>query len=175
VVYKEDYKKPKEIEQVRALLDNRLGKTSAIQEDERTITYKTPPDFWQKSIEPGLMLGDGWYGVEQNATGRYRWTQPAANFYLTVAKSGPVKLRLTLAAFGGDHNLRLLLNGQEIFKGRITPAPQPVEIEFDAKAGPNSLRLETPDEVATPRDLNLGNDNRKLAFLVQNILVEEAG
>jgi hypothetical protein len=174
VVYKEDYKKQQEIDQIRALMESHLGKNSAIQEDERTITYKTPPQFWQKPLGPGVMLGDGWYGVEKNEAGLYRWTQQNAELYLTVEKSGPVKLSLTLAAFGGDRDLRLSSEGHEILRDHITPEPKTVEVEFEAKAGVNHLTLESLTRAATPRELNMGDDTRKLAFLVQKITIAES-
>ncbi len=129
-----------------------------------------------QSIERNEILAAS-FGVNQvghksqNQSGLYRWTQTAADFYWSVEKSGPVKLKMSLLAFADDKDARLTLEGRELYPAKITPAPQLIEINFEAKAGVNRLRLESLSPVVTPRDLGQGEDTRPLAFLIQNLSV----
>jgi hypothetical protein len=176
VIYKEDYKFEQERQSVRELIEKQIGRDSIIQEDGHTILYKVPDSFWQRpTINPTLFMGEGWYGVEQNAEGLYRWMNQQANLYITVAQPTHLKLSLTALAFGGDRTLRLSANKQKLFEGQITPAPQPLEVEFDVTAGTTQLHLESLSLAQNAQEIGLGQDNRPLAFLVREIKLQSVG
>jgi hypothetical protein len=173
VVYKDDYKFDRERQGVRNLIETRIGASALVQENEHTILYKVPDNLWQQTeITPGLFVGQGWYNVEQNADSFYRWLNQSGDLYLTLAQPRHIKLSLEILAFGGDRPLRLSLNGQKIFEGTITPAPQPLEIEFDAPAGTSALHFESLTPAQTAKDLGQGQDNRPLTFLVRKIKLQ---
>jgi hypothetical protein len=179
VIYKEvtyyeengDFRTRTDISNAQNMVQGRIGKENLIFEDERAILYKVPDSFWQKPGGVGMLVGDGWYGVESNAEGFYRWMRQTGYVHLTVEKAGKYKVSLDALAFGGDRTLRVQANDRTVFEGRITPAPQAVEFEVEVKAGTTTLALESLEKAQTPKEIGQGGDTRLLAFLVRNLKV----
>ncbi len=173
VLYKDDYKFERERQGNRELIERQLGKAALVQEDAHTILYKVPDSLWQRpALTPALFTGEGWYGVEQNTDGLYRWMGQSADLYVTVAQPAKIRLALTVQAFGGDRSLRISANNQKLFEGLSTPAPQPVEVEFMANPGTTRLHLESLTPAQTAQQIGLGQDTRPLAFLVRNLKIQ---
>jgi hypothetical protein len=179
VIYKEvpyyddsgDFRTRTDISAAQNMVQSRIGKESLLFEDNRAILYKVPASFWQKPLGVGMLVGDGWYGVESNADGFYRWMRREAYFYLTVEKGGKYKLALDALAFGGDRTLRVQADGKTVFEGRVTPAPQTLEFELEIKTGTTAFKVESLEKAQTPKEIGQGGDNRLLAFLIRNLQV----
>jgi len=171
-IYKDDYRFERERVAIRNLLNKELGQDALIYEDEHNLLYKTPSSLTQS---PGVFLGDGWYGVEQNGDGSYRWINQQADIYLTVSQAGQVKISLSAQAFGGDRQIRISSGGKLLFEGLVTPAPAPIEFSLDATPGTQAIRLESLSPAQTGKETGLANDIRPLAFLIRNLVIGVGG
>jgi hypothetical protein len=172
-VYKNDYRFERERQAVKQLIETRLGKSAILFEDEGYALYQVPPDLRQKVIDPGLHLGEGWYEVEQNADGLYRWTQQKADFYITVAQLTKLKLQIRVRSFGGDRPARLLFGDKVLWEARLTPAGENVSVEVDLPIGTNRFTLESLSPAQTGKETGISQDTRPLAFLVNRISLEK--
>ncbi len=171
-IYKDDYHTDKERKAVRNLLDKQLGQSALVYEDEHNLLYKTPSSLSQT---PGVFLGDGWYGVEQNGDGNYRWMKQQANIYLTVSQPSQVKLSLSAQAFGGDRQVKISSGNKVLFEGLVTPATRTIDFKLETTSGTQTIRLESLSPAQTARETGLGDDTRPLAFLIRNLVIGVGG
>jgi hypothetical protein len=171
-IYKYDYRFERERQAIKQLIEARLGKAAVIFENAGYALYQVPDNLWQKKVEPALHLGEGWYEVEQNEGGLYRWTQQKADFYLTLSQPAKLKLTLTLRSFGGDRPAKLRYGDKVLWEARLTPAGEAVTVEVDLSQGTNRLTLESLTPAQTGKETGLSQDTRPLAFLVTEIRLQ---
>jgi hypothetical protein len=170
-IYKYDYRFEREREAIKQLVESRLGNPALVFENEGYALYKVPDNLWQKTVNPALHLGEGWYGVEQNADGLYRWTQQKADFYLTLSQPAKLTLQVTVRSFGGDRPARLMLGDKVLWEARLTPAGETVIVEVALPQGTHRFTLESLSPAQTGKETGLSQDTRPLAFLVKELRI----
>ncbi|MGI8588978.1 MAG: ArnT family glycosyltransferase [Chloroflexia bacterium] len=88
----------------------------------------------------------GFYDGEHNGAGDFRWAQPAAEMRLPQVGPGRITLHLTLFdAAPADRDLRLLLDGREVYHGstRHGGAPWTLTVSAEAASGTPTLAILT--------------------------------
>jgi len=122
---------------------------------------------------PFVEIGDGWYEPEPTgaAATYHRWAAGSANLYLTW--QGPVEtkttLKLDMLVLEGEKAARLSLDGATVWDGKLNTAPQSLNIPLTLTRGKHTLSFEVSGQATTPLALGLGNDSRRLLYLVTNI------
>ncbi len=131
-------------------------------------SYYQVPDFPPR---PALLLGEGWYGLEQlNQTLRGRWMGPAAYINIITPQATLGGLEFEAVAFAHPRRLQVILNGREVETLNITTLPGPFALKnLSLKPGLNQLQLLALDPPESPLALGLANDQRKLSVQVRKL------
>lgn len=123
---------------------------------------------------PPSLIFRGFYGLEQNVHGSYRWAKPAASltFLATAPADYHIVLELSDAAGAVPREVKVFVSGQQI--GTATPGTGPQQYHFPLALSPDAwarltnrtitLELITPEFVAP-------GDQRLLGPLLSKIAV----
>lgn len=110
-----------------------------------------------------LFLGENWYDQEHNAAGlRWRWADQAATVRIVVPPpaSGAYDLGIQLFSITGTRTLVAGLDGHEIARRPVTPAPgNDISLPFALSPGEHLLTLASVEPAVEPP-----NDKRTLSL-----------
>ncbi|HUS14484.1 MAG TPA: hypothetical protein VM536_05620, partial [Chloroflexia bacterium] len=111
-----------------------------------------------------LYLGAGWHALEQDAAGtRWHWTEQAATVRVLVppGTAGAYTLQLDVYSVSGPRTLVAHLDGQEIGRSTVSPAPGGrMTLPVTLTPGQHTLTLASVEPAITspgdPRAISLG-------------------
>jgi hypothetical protein len=152
----------------------RIAPGSPVYQDKFLEAYSLPAP--PATPRPFVEIGEGWYEPEPTGTtaSYHRWAAGAANLYLTW--QGPSELKATLnldmLVLEGEKTARISLDGAVVWEGKLNTALQSLKIPLTLTRGKHNLSFEVDGQVTTPQALGLGNDPRRLLYLVANVQLE---
>ena len=130
--------------------------------DDDGLTVYTVPHVAQDRAF--FYLGENWHAMEQNAAGlRWRWTDQSAAVHIVTpeAAAGAYTLALDVYSVSGPRTLVATLDGQELGRYPVTPAPGgKIELPLTLAPGEHLLTLASVEPALEPpgdkRHLSLG-------------------
>jgi hypothetical protein len=133
-------------------------------------------DIGEESDEP--WLGHGWHARETADGVSYRWAEATATVRLSLDRAANIRLQVRTRAFTypgmRPQRLRLVVNGREI-PGQAIGADWGTAVfevgEDDWRGGVNRVGL-VFDHDATPAEVGIGGDARRLAASVDYVRIE---
>jgi hypothetical protein len=152
----DDYRPAPDLQQTLRLLFPTPGATA----DGLTV-YTVPPVDQDRAF---FYLGENWHAMEQNAQGlRWRWTDQSAAVHIVTpdAAAGAYTLALDVYSVSGPRTLVATLDGQELGRYPVTPAPGgQVALPLALAPGEHLLTLASVEPALEPpgdkRHLSLG-------------------
>lgn len=170
--YKQDYKPGNwQFSDTEKYLQELFGHGPDYQ-DELMTAYRVPTATTPQG--PILWRTSGFYEVEKRADGvPFRWARPSdPGSTLEFLNPANVKVNLKFSAwsFGMEDDLLFRLDGKEIGRVHLTPAPQDYNLELNLPAGAVHLELKTAQPFRTPAQVG-GNaaDKRQLSFALAQV------
>ncbi|WP_026369489.1 hypothetical protein [Kallotenue papyrolyticum] len=137
--------------------------------DTTLCVYQLPP---LAHPQPFLLLGSGWYDLEQDRTRRWRWMADQAELYLVNphTTSQPVEIRLTLVSFDTPRPFQLSIDGRVWLTTQATPVQRTLKLHLTLPPGEHRLRLisrSSPSHEPTPRPISLSFTDLQLEPLAE--------
>ena len=156
--------------ELRRRVEDTLGVTGPVWEDETGALYRVPP----AAPVPVLALADdGWHAPESWSGGWMRWMMASARLRLDRVEPRDQMLRFTAWSFHRPRTLEVLADGQSLARVALTPDPRPVELTLPARAGSTHLTLRVVEGAETPASLGLGPDPRPLSIAIADLQLRD--
>jgi hypothetical protein len=124
----------------------------------------------------GLDQASDWQPRQTSAYGVSRWLPPVGGaLSVYTPRPRPVVLEVRLAPLQAQDTLDIWLNGVPVATTPVTgPQARSYHIgPLDLPAGPSRIEFRSPNPGASPRELGIGSDGRRLAFSVLAIDIRE--
>lgn len=171
VLYREAYRYDWEYERIKKIIVNQFGSTSLLFEDKQNAVYSTATNL--ENLKPGIWLGDGFYDVESNQDGSYRWLQQEANFYVISAAPKHLTIQFDTLSFTQPRQMQIIANGQPVFNDLIRPEQSKITINYNLEIpGIVHFQVKSLSGVQSAKEAGYDNDNRLLSFLIRNLTVD---
>ncbi|MBN9389672.1 MAG: hypothetical protein J0I20_16720 [Chloroflexi bacterium] len=136
--------------------------------DTTTWLYRVTPG----QAQPFFVLGSGWYDAETGPNGQTaRWSKQTADFDIYMPQSGPATLSFQAVAFAKNHNLKIIVNGQEATALTVSPGLQPYQLKLNLVKGRNNIVLSGQEPAVSPSQTGQGGDTRELFIQVRQLSV----
>ena len=163
--YRDEYPKddPDGFVKTEERLTRLLGPAARVYSDEMLSAYRLTQ---QGGSEPFPIAAPGFFPAQKLQDGRnYRWAGQEAALTLALPAPTKVQLRLTAWSYALENILEIKLAGRTIAQLRLTSTPtEMLTPPLDLPAGAITLQLHSTQPARSPKELNQGEDERKLAF-----------
>jgi hypothetical protein len=170
-----DKQKATDLNKYRAAI-NRIAPGEAVYKDEYLEAYVIPA---LDNPKPFIEIGAGWYEPEKTAgttpASYHRWAEGKAN--LNIGWVGPdktgIKLNLSMLVLEGEKPARIILDGKtQVWEGHLNTAMQSLKLPLELSAGIHRLEFVVEGQANSPKALGMGNDTRRLLYLVTAVSLE---
>ncbi|NWJ48530.1 MAG: hypothetical protein HXX08_21950 [Chloroflexi bacterium] len=151
----------------------RIAPGAAVYRDDQIEAYALPQ---LSETRPFVEIGNGWYEPEQTAgtTTYHRWATDTANLFLCwegVATKN-VTLSLSIGLLQGEKSAKITLDDKIIWSDTLKGGLQALKIPLALSPGKHRLDFKVEGEAAKPSELGMGNDTRRLLYLVKNVQLD---
>lgn len=155
-----------ELQKASAFLSQIAGQPY-FKDDTTWLYHMTPgPD------QPFFVLGSGWYDAETDPGGQTsRWSKQTADFDIYMPQGGPVTLNFQAVAFAQTHNLKIMVNGQEVTALSVSTGLQPYQLKLNLVKGRNNIVFSGQEAALSPSQTGQGGDTRQLFIQVRQVSV----
>lgn len=159
-----------ELTSAKRLLERSLGKDPVYYKNDSMFIYEVSP-CQEKTF---LLLGDGWYGLENLNGVPSRWMSADSSIYIYSDVNRSVKFSLNALSFQRPVTLDIS-EGYYFISGFTVPPNNFVHIEtpISLHQGENIIKFHIPEGCEIPNKIQgfKGSDDRCLSVLIQNITI----
>jgi hypothetical protein len=140
----------------------------------RAVTGFAPADATFGGVSSWWVSGEGFHPVENIGGTLARWTDGDAVVSVPVLTDDiPSRARVTL--LGGppeDANLRISVNGIDVFDGPVEAGPRSIDLDIPREALTDAIEIRLESDTFVPSELDpASGDDRTLGVLVSEITV----